>query len=144
MNVRLTKPLGFVELDSVWLDDRATCGWALSDVSLVIEPGQTIAVLGDAAGDAVIDLVAGNRMAVRGSVGIDGVDVRDLDRVAHRRALAADVNVASGERRLVVAGRTVLVARPAPATLERADLVLVCENGFEVARGRHAAPVTAA
>lgn len=133
MNVPLARPLGFVELDRVWLDDRTACSWALADVSLVAEPGMTIALVGagpfESGADAVLDVVGGWRVATKGRVSLDGVDVCDLDRVHHLRALSQELVADTGERRLTVAGRTTFVARPAPATLRTADLVVTLDAG---------------
>ncbi|HEX7165428.1 MAG TPA: hypothetical protein VF230_00475 [Acidimicrobiales bacterium] len=140
MNIPLRAPLGFVELDGAWVDDRRRCTWALCDLSLVVEPGQTVALVadGDEGGpDAVLDLLAGRRRPSRGRVGIDGIDLRDLDPVTHLRALTAEYQLDRGERRLTVAGRSTLVAHPTPASLHAADEVLVFRGGFAVARGTH-------
>ena len=132
MNIPLARPLGFVELDGVWLDDRAACTWALSDVSFVAEPGSTVAlcgVAGQAAPDAVLDLVGGWRLPTKGHLSLDGIDLCDLDRVHHLRALNQELIVGSGERRLTVAGRTTLVANPTPATLRAAHLIVTFDAG---------------
>lgn len=133
LGVELDRPVGFVEFDGVWLDDRRRCTWALCDVSFVAEPGTTLALVAPAdqgAAEGVLDLLAGRRLPIRGRVGIDGVDLRDLDRVSHLRALAAEYLLDSGEQRLTVAGRTTLVAHPTEHTLEEADVVLRFDGGF--------------
>ena len=129
--------LGFVDLDGVWLDDRQRCRWALRGVDLAIEPGTSVAVVGAAASDdggpdAVLDLVAGRRVATRGTVSIDGIDVRRLDRAAHRRSTVELVLEPDGERRLCLPNGTLLVARPTPATIAGADVVLVLDDGVAV------------
>lgn len=127
--------LGFVDLDHVWVDDRRRCRWALRGLDLTIEPGVTVALRGDDGGpDAVLDLVAGRRIATRGGVSIDGVDLRDLDRAAHRRSTVEVALEPDGERRLCLPNATVLVARPAPATVAAADLVVELDDGLEVRR----------
>jgi predicted ABC-type transport system involved in lysophospholipase L1 biosynthesis ATPase subunit len=137
VNVPLARPLGFVELDRVWLDDRTTCSWALADVSFVAEPGMTVALVSadgrTAAADAVLDLLGGSRLPTRGHLSLDGVDLADLDRVHHLQALRHQVVPATGERRLTVAGRTALVARPTPSTLRTAGLVVTFDAGGGVA-----------
>jgi ABC-type uncharacterized transport system ATPase subunit len=127
--------LGFVDLDGVWLDDRQRCRWALRGVDLAIEPGTSVAVVGgvdDGGADAVLDLVAGRRVATRGVVSIDGIDVRALDRAAHRRSCVELVLEPGGERRLCLPNGTQLVARPSPATIAEADVVLVLDDGVTV------------
>ena len=130
--------LGFVDLDHVWLDDRRRCRWALRGVDLTIEPGATVALVGaDGGPDAVLDLVAGRRVATRGTVSLDGIDIRDLDRAAHRRSTVEVALEPDGERRLCLPDATVLVARPAPATVAGADLVIELDDGLEVRRTEH-------
>jgi energy-coupling factor transporter ATP-binding protein EcfA2 len=135
VNVPLARPLGFVELDGVWLDDRPRCTWALCDVSLVAEPGTTVALVapdGHGGPDGVLDLVGGWRLPTRGRLGLDGIDLDDIDRVHHLRALAQEL-VATGERRLTVAGRTTLVARPTPQTVLGADVVVTFDGDGRLA-----------
>ena len=133
LSVELDRPVGFVEFDGVWLDDRRRCTWALCDVSFVAVPGTTIALVtppGEGAAEGVIDLLAGRRLPIRGRVGIDGVDLRDLDRISHLRALNAEHVLDTGEQRLTVAGRTTLVAHPSDDTLREADVVMRFDAGF--------------
>ena len=133
LGVEIARPVGFVEFDGVWLDDRRRCTWALCDVSFVAAPGTTVALVApdDQGGpEGVVDLLAGRRLPIRGRVGIDGVDLRDLDRNSHLRALTAEYLLETGEQRLTVAGRTTLVAHPTDATVQGADLVLRFDAGF--------------
>jgi ATP-binding cassette subfamily B protein len=97
--VDLADPKGRIELDHVWfrhpagrevslesLEAPGTPGadepsdWTLRDVSLTVEPGATIALVGaSGAGKTTIAmLVPRVADAVKGSVRIDGHDVRDL------------------------------------------------------------------
>ena len=124
--------LGFVDLDHVWLDDRARCRWALRGLDLTLTPGTLVALLGpedDGGPDAVLDLVAGRRVPTRGTVSIDGIDLRDLDRVAHRRAVVELELHPGGERRLCLPNATMLAVRPTPATIRAADDVVTIEDG---------------
>ena len=124
------RELGFVELDHVWLDDRMTCEWALAGLSLVAEPGTTLALLSeghDHAPDGVLDLITGRRVPCRGRVEFDGS--------AQIRPVVSEV-VIGEERRAVVAGQTIFVAHPRPATLAAADRVLVLDAGKVIAEGR--------
>jgi hypothetical protein len=129
--------LGFVDLDGVWLDDRQRCRWALRGLDLAIEPGTAVALVGgpdDGGPDAVLDLVAGRRVPSRGTVAIDGIDLRVLDRAAHRRSTVELALEPAGERRLCLPNGTLLVARPTPAALAEADVVVTLDDGVEVAR----------
>lgn len=139
LQVEIARPVGFVEFDGVWLDDRRRCTWALCDVSFIAEPGTTVALVapaGEGGAEGVIDLLAGRRLPIRGRVGIDGVDLRDLDRISHLQALTAEYVLDTGEQRLTVAGRTTLVAHPTDATVRQADLVMHFDAGFVDARER--------
>ena len=130
--------LGFVDFDSVWLDDRIRCRWALRGLDLTLTPGTSVAILGgddDGGPDAVIDLLAGRRVPDKGGVSIDGIDLRDLDRTAHRRATVELELQPGGERRLCLPQSTIVAVRPSPSTLASADLVVVLEDGLEVGRG---------
>ena len=125
--------LGFVDLDSVWLDDRQRCRWALRGVDLTLTPGTLVAILGgadDGGPDAVIDVLAGRRIPSRGRVSIDGIDLRDLDRPAHRRAVVELELLPGGERRLCLPNSTMLAVRPTPATISAADQVVTIEDGL--------------
>ena len=124
--------LGFVDLDHVWLDDRQRCRWALRDLDLTLTPGTLVAILGDAddgGPDAVLDLVAGRRLPTKGTVSIDGIDLRDLDRRAHRRAVVELELLPGGERRLCLPNATMLAVRPTPATIRAADEVVTIDDG---------------
>ena len=125
--------LGFVDLDNVWLDDRMRCRWALRGFDLTVTPGALVAILGEAddgGPDAVLDLLAGRRLPTKGTVSIDGIDLRDLDRGAHRRAIVELELHPGGERRLCLPNATMLAARPSPATIRAADVVVAIEDGL--------------
>lgn len=134
----MTAPLlGFVDLDGVWLDDRRRCRWALRGLDLVVELGTTAAIVAgddDGGPDAVLDLVAGRRVATRGTVAIDGIDLRTIDRTAHRRSTVELALEPGGERRLCLPNGTMLVARPSAATIAAADVVVHLDDGLEVRR----------
>jgi len=130
--------LGFVDFASVWLDDRIRCRWALRGLDLTLTPGTSVAILGgddDGGPDAVIDLLAGRRVPDKGAISIDGIDLRDLDLVAHRHATVELELQPGGERRLCLPQATIVAVRPSPSTLASADLVVVLEDGLEVGRG---------
>jgi ATP-binding cassette subfamily B protein len=89
---------GEVQLDGVWFryDDAA---WTLQDVSFTVAPGTKTALVGETGSGKTTCayLVARLYDATRGSVSIDGVDVRDLS----FEALAATVGVVSQETYLL-------------------------------------------
>lgn len=134
--------VGFVELDGVWLDDRSCAGWVLRDVSLVAEPGRLLALAADdyrcGGPDAVLDVICGHRAPVRGRVGFDGIDRRDLDEGFVLAHLHDHVDATTGERVVQVAGRTMLVAHPTRETFDRADLVITFGPDGTVAFGEAA------
>lgn len=142
LGLHLARPVGFVDLDHVWLDDRMHCRWGLEDVSLVATPGQTVVILDhDAASRVahdVLDLVTGTRKPLRGRVSLDGIALEDLTQASRMAAVAQLAELGTGgERRVVVAGRTSLVADPRPLTLVAADQVVVLAHGAVVAQGTH-------
>ena len=91
---RLTQPRGVVALDSVWFryDDAA---WTLQAVSFTVPPGTKTALVGETGSGKTTCayLVARLYDATRGTVSIDGVDVRDLT----FESLADTVGVVSQE-----------------------------------------------
>ena len=120
-------------LDSVWLDDRQRCRWALRGVDLTLTAGTLVAVLGDdddGGPGAVLDLVAGRRVPNEGRVSIDGIDLRDLDRVAHRRSVVELELVPGGERRLCLPDATMIAVRPSAGTIAAADQVVEIRDGL--------------
>ena len=109
------------------------CRWALRGVDLTLTPGTLVAVVGgpdDGGPEAVLDLVAGRRVPTKGRVSIDGIDLRDLDRVTHRRGVIELELLPGGERRLCLPNATMLAVRPSPATIRAADHVVVIEDGL--------------
>ena len=91
---RLTQPRGVVALDSIWFryDDAA---WTLQAVSFTVPPGTKTALVGETGSGKTTCayLVARLYDATRGTVSIDGVDVRDLT----FESLADTVGVVSQE-----------------------------------------------
>jgi ATP-binding cassette subfamily B protein len=90
----LRRPQGRVTFDGVWFryEDAA---WTLQDVSFDVPPGTTTALVGETGSGKTTAgyLVARLYDATRGSVAIDGVDVRDLTFAS----LAASIGVVSQE-----------------------------------------------
>jgi ATP-binding cassette, subfamily B, bacterial len=90
----LAQPRGEVALDSVWFryDDAA---WTLQDVAFAVPPGTKTALVGETGSGKTTCayLVARLYDATRGTVSIDGIDVRDLT----FESLADTVGVVSQE-----------------------------------------------
>ena len=90
----LDRPRGHVRFDGVWFryEDAA---WTLEDVSFDVPPGSTTALVGETGSGKTTAgyLVARLYDATRGTVSIDGVDVRDLTFAS----LAGAVGVVSQE-----------------------------------------------
>jgi ATP-binding cassette, subfamily B, bacterial len=91
---RLARPRGEVRLEGVWFryDDAA---WTLEDVSFSVPPGTKTALVGETGSGKTTCgyLVARLYDATKGTVSIDGVDVRELT----FDSLAASVGVVSQE-----------------------------------------------
>src|SRR4029079_5126381 len=77
--VSLAAPRGEVALDSVWFR-YSDAAWTLQDVSFTVPPGSKTALVGETGSGKTTCayLVARLYDSTRGSVSIDGVDVRDL------------------------------------------------------------------
>ncbi len=81
---------GAIEFDSVSFRYPDTERDVLADVSLRIEPGQTVAIVGATASgkSSVASLIPRLYDATRGTVRIDGIDVRELDLADLRDSIA--------------------------------------------------------
>jgi ATP-binding cassette subfamily B protein len=139
----LERPRGEIELEGVWFryDDAA---WTLQDVSFVVPPGTTTALVGETGSGKTTCayLVARLYDATRGAVRIDGVDVRELN----FESLAATVGVVSQETYLFHASvrENLRFARPdaTDEEIEKAaraaqihDLVASLPEGYDTVVG---------
>jgi ATP-binding cassette subfamily B protein len=139
----LPAPQGEVALDSVWFryDDAA---WTLEDVSFAVPPGTKTALVGETGSGKTTCayLVARLYDASRGSVRVDGVDVRDLTFAS----LAETVGVVSQETYLFHASvrENLRFARPSATDEEieeaaRAaqihELIATLPDGYETMVG---------
>ncbi|MGP5241862.1 ABC transporter ATP-binding protein [Corynebacterium flavescens] len=113
-------PGGRARMDDVSFryDDK---GWAVKDLSLDINPGQTVALVGasGAGKTTVAALLAGMRVPDSGEVTVDGVRVSalsDAERIARLAMISQDVYVFSGTLREDLA-----LARPGASDEEMID-----------------------
>jgi ATP-binding cassette, subfamily B, multidrug efflux pump len=89
--VKRAEGLGRIEFDHVWfayrdlpeggVKDGAGADWVLRDLTFLIEPGETVAIVGHtgAGKTTLISLLLRFYDVQRGAVRIDGVDVKDMD-----------------------------------------------------------------
>ena len=81
---------GRIEFDHVWFtytgDEK---DWVLKDVSFVIEPGQSVAFVGatGAGKSSILNLIGRYYDIQKGTIRVDGVDIRELSREQLRRAI---------------------------------------------------------
>ena len=109
--VRLPEVQGRVAFEGVWFSyggalapdgpAAAEPQWVLRDIDFAVEPGKSLALVGatGAGKTSIISLLTRFYDVQKGRVTLDGVDVRDLDPSAMRRALALvlqDVYLFSG------------------------------------------------
>jgi ATP-binding cassette subfamily B protein len=142
---RLPLPKGgrVVEFDRVWFrypgHDR---GWVLEDVSFRVEAGRSLAVVGPtgAGKSTLVDMIVRTHDPTRGTVRLDGVDIRRLDLAELRRA------VGFVPQETFLFGETlrenVLLGAPDDGRLERvaevsqlAEALPALPNGFDTMLG---------
>lgn len=88
MPVWLPEIKGRVELKNVWFAYEGE-NWVLKDVSLAVEPNQTVALVGatGAGKSSIINLLSRFYDAQKGSILIDGIDIRRLKKEELRRQI---------------------------------------------------------
>ena len=81
---------GAIEFRNVWFRYPETERWVLEDVSFLIEPGETVAIVGATAGgkSTIVRLMARLYDVTRGEILIDGIDVRNRRLESLRSAIA--------------------------------------------------------
>ena len=81
---------GAIEFRNVWFRYPETERWVLEDVSFMIEPGETVAIVGATAGgkSTIVRLMARLYDVTRGEILIDGIDVRNRRLESLRSAIA--------------------------------------------------------
>lgn len=85
---QLIAPRGRIVFDHVWFSYDGE-EYVLRDVSFTIEPGQTVAFVGatGAGKSSILNLIGRYYDIQKGSITIDGVDIRELDTDSIRRAV---------------------------------------------------------
>jgi ATP-binding cassette subfamily B protein len=85
---------GAIDLEGVWFsygrdEEEGSERWAMRDVDLHVEPGQTVALVGEtgAGKSTLAKLIARFYDPQRGRILVDGLDVRDLDSTRLRSQL---------------------------------------------------------
>ena len=88
MPVRLPAIKGRVELKNVWFAYEGE-NWVLKDVSMTVEPNQTVALVGatGAGKSSIINLICRFYDVQKGSILIDGIDIRRLKKEELRRQI---------------------------------------------------------
>jgi ATP-binding cassette, subfamily B, multidrug efflux pump len=80
-----------VEFDRVWFRYPASGerGWVLQDVSFTVEAGKSLAIVGATGSgkSTLVDLLARTHDPTRGTVRLDGIDIRRLDLAELRQAV---------------------------------------------------------
>jgi ATP-binding cassette subfamily B protein len=133
-----------VEFDRVWfrypgVDDR---GWALQDVSFAVAPGRSLAIVGATGSgkSTLVDMIVRAYDPDRGSVRIDGIDVREITLEDLRRAVGfvAQETFLFGE----TLRENVLLGAPDDGRLERvaevsqlSEAIPSLPNGFDTMLG---------
>jgi ATP-binding cassette subfamily B protein len=86
----ITDVRGDVEFDDVWFRYPGTERWVLEGISFRISAGQTVAIVGATASgkSTLVRLIPRLYDATRGTVRLDGIDVRDLALDQLRRSVA--------------------------------------------------------
>ena len=94
--------LGKIEFRNVWFKYSEDGDWVLKDVSFTVEPGESVAIVGEtgAGKSSIISLLFRFYNIQKGSILLDGIDIREIDKTALRGYLGLvlqDVFIFSGE-----------------------------------------------
>ena len=132
---------GRIEFDHVWFtytgDEK---DWVLKDVSFVIEPGQSVAFVGatGAGKSSILNLIGRYYDVQKGTIRVDGVDIRELSREQLRGAIGQvqqDVFLftgdISGNIRLLNEDITDAQIREAAREVNAARFIERLPNGYE-------------
>jgi ATP-binding cassette subfamily B protein len=139
---------GRIEFDHVWFTYHETSeaapgqnqDWVLRDVSFVIEPGETVAIVGHtgAGKTTLISLLLRFYDVQKGAVRIDGVDVKDMDLVDLRSRFGVVLQdpflfsgTIGGNIRLGTARITDADIEKAAEDVNLADFIRALPKGFD-------------
>lgn len=83
----LKEAKGKIEFDRVWFAYHEKNGWTLKDITLTVQPGQRIALVGASGGgkSTLVGLLPRFFDIQRGAIRLDGHDIRDLTLASLRR-----------------------------------------------------------
>ena len=145
VNPQNPKPMpqvkGRIEFDHVWFSYDGE-EWVLRDVSFVIEPGQTAAFVGatGAGKSSILNLIGRYYDIQKGKITIDGVDIREMDVHALRRAVGQvqqDVFLFTGDIQSNIRLRQEDISdqkiRDAAKFVNADGFISRLENGYETA-----------
>lgn len=139
-NALQSRPLGRIEFEHVWFaytcaegmqGEEPRWNWVLRDVSFTIEPGQSVAFVGEtgAGKTTIISLVSRFYEIQKGRILLDGVDITTLSKRSLRKTVAVvlqDVFLFSGSiRENVRLGDSAI----SDSAVDEA-LALTCADGF--------------
>jgi ATP-binding cassette, subfamily B, multidrug efflux pump len=93
---------GHIEFRNVWFKYNEDGDWVLKDVSFIMKPGESVAIVGEtgAGKSSIISLILRFYEIQKGRILIDGMDIREIDITALRRHFALvlqEVFVFAGE-----------------------------------------------
>lgn len=137
----LGRPKGRIVFDHVWFSYDGE-EWVLRDVSFTIEPGQTVAFVGatGAGKSSILNLIGRYYDIQKGSITIDGVDIRQLDLDQLRRAVGQvqqDVFLFTGDIRSNIRLRDTEISdeavEQAAVTVNADGFIRQLEHGYEEA-----------
>ena len=145
VNPQNPKPMpqvkGRIAFDHVWFSYDGE-EWVLRDVSFVIEPGQTAAFVGatGAGKSSILNLIGRYYDIQKGKITIDGVDIREMDVHALRRAVGQvqqDVFLFTGDIQSNIRLRQEDISdqkiRDAAKFVNADGFISRLENGYETA-----------
>jgi ABC-type multidrug transport system fused ATPase/permease subunit len=92
------EPMGSIKMKDVWFSYKGSEEAALQDINLEIKPGMTVALVGPSGGgkSTLAKLIAHAYDPTKGSILVDGVDLREIDDKRYRREMLGVVPQVTG------------------------------------------------